>query len=366
MAKAPSSRPSVLDIFPEHPQANPSSRDEAAVVVVVEPTPNDILCGQPKTFAAHPGNIRYQAIIAREAVHYNHAARTKQDRMQMTRQIVADLLHNHQSRFLQLNSAAKWQQLSDPKARDKVSHALREYYKKHSCDQGNNNNNHQQQNQSASTNIDESSEEDDGRVVLKAATSTSEQEHEQQQQQHQQHHQRMVSDETLQEAATEAASITTTNNDDKNDHTMRSVGEIKDLLLLSLNNAGTIGSSISNSNTVTSMDILLDTLRSRDRDDYLLPFDAENSSSSLRSCRDNDPVGQLLQMDIQEWDANRSTSLSQLPPLDDGDDDGNSSSAVEVANSTTTEAAVLVAGSRDLQRLFEEPHDDVVMEDGDD
>ena len=125
---------------PGHQQLNPSAmpqqlqleetfvaiRDSSVEVI---PEPDDILCGQPKTFAAHPGNVRYQEIIAREADQYDQAT-TKQARMDTTRRIVTDLRANHQARFLQLNASAKWYELTDVKARDKVSHALRQYLKK--------------------------------------------------------------------------------------------------------------------------------------------------------------------------------------------------------------------------------------------
>ena len=125
-------RPSIFEIFPECDRhdanaLNSASRDD---VVPVVPKQNDILCGQPKTFAAHLGNIRYQQIIAREAVNY-HRAITKQARMQMTQRIVTDLRAEHDARFLQLTTTANWQELTDVKARDKTSHALRQYFKKH-------------------------------------------------------------------------------------------------------------------------------------------------------------------------------------------------------------------------------------------
>jgi len=123
-------RRSIFEIFPENPQA------------AIEPTPSDVLCGQPKTFVNHPGNIAYNQVIAAESVNYMTPSNSKNFKMEKTKEIVEQVKRSG-GRFLALGPAAKWEVLTDNKARDKVSHALREYFKKHykGADDGKNKNN---------------------------------------------------------------------------------------------------------------------------------------------------------------------------------------------------------------------------------
>ena len=86
------------------------------------PTQVDILCGQSRTCADHTGNKRFQVVLDSYARRY-HAATTKQEKMVMTKEIVACIKETG-SRFLKY-SQGTWIEITDVAARDKVSHALR-------------------------------------------------------------------------------------------------------------------------------------------------------------------------------------------------------------------------------------------------
>ena len=89
-------------------------------------TPNltDVLCGKDKTYELHPGNQRYRDLITSYALQYAMAT-TKQDKMNMTAQIVSDLTSGYGSRFLRRADSGGWEELRMSAARDKTSHALR-------------------------------------------------------------------------------------------------------------------------------------------------------------------------------------------------------------------------------------------------
>ena len=96
----------------------------AAPYRVGEPTANDILCGQSRVCANHPGNRFFQQVLDDFAYRYN-AASSKQEKMCMTKAIVATI-HDHNGRFLkQTKKDGVWEEISTVAARDKVSHALR-------------------------------------------------------------------------------------------------------------------------------------------------------------------------------------------------------------------------------------------------
>jgi hypothetical protein len=85
--------------------------------------PFDILCGKDKTFNKHKGNQVFRNTIATFQDVYACAA-TKQDKMNITKEIVQKLRTEYGARFVKLHKG-HWQEISDQMARDKVSHALR-------------------------------------------------------------------------------------------------------------------------------------------------------------------------------------------------------------------------------------------------
>jgi hypothetical protein len=85
----------------------------------------DVLCGKDKTYENHAGNRIYRDMIVAVAPLYA-AATSKQDKMQMTSEIVSTLTTEHGSRFLKISSThGGWEEVSIAAARDKTSHALR-------------------------------------------------------------------------------------------------------------------------------------------------------------------------------------------------------------------------------------------------
>jgi hypothetical protein len=119
--------------------------------MIATPQPGDILCGKDKTYGKHPGNCLYRNLIQTKALDYATAP-TKQEKMRLTKQIVAELMNVHGSRFLKCVTSPRtssteenssqpsengsgasggggtvvgWVELSAAQARDKTSHALR-------------------------------------------------------------------------------------------------------------------------------------------------------------------------------------------------------------------------------------------------
>jgi len=92
--------------------------------VVVEPEQYDILCGKDKECISHFGSVHFREVIEGHRIQYQQAT-TKQEKMDITRNIVV-VLNLLSCRFLKYNSQLKgWQEISHIAARDKVSHALR-------------------------------------------------------------------------------------------------------------------------------------------------------------------------------------------------------------------------------------------------
>jgi len=94
---------------------------EEELVRVEQPAENDILCGQSRVCASHGGNKRFSAVLDQFADRYD-AATSKQEKMTMTKEIVAIL--KTRGRFLKCKDGM-WEEISTVAARDKVSHALR-------------------------------------------------------------------------------------------------------------------------------------------------------------------------------------------------------------------------------------------------
>jgi hypothetical protein len=90
---------------------------------ISEPTVSDILCGKDKTYSKHEGNLRFRQLI-QDYVEPYQAATSKQQKMQITKEIVRHLEMQWSARFLKL-VGSEWQEISTQNARDKTSHALR-------------------------------------------------------------------------------------------------------------------------------------------------------------------------------------------------------------------------------------------------
>jgi hypothetical protein len=91
---------------------------------VEQPEKYDILCGKDKTYGMHPGNLAFRVTIDNWVEAYKHS-NSKEEKMKITRRIVAHMQNQFRSRFLKLTVEHVWQEIPDQAARDKVSHALR-------------------------------------------------------------------------------------------------------------------------------------------------------------------------------------------------------------------------------------------------
>jgi hypothetical protein len=102
----------------------------ATNTTVSELLPTDILCGKDKTYGKHPGNQVYRRLIEERAVLYANSGMSKQVKMGVTKEIVAQL-ETAGARFLrkttgqQFHDNNTWEEISNQEARDKTSHALR-------------------------------------------------------------------------------------------------------------------------------------------------------------------------------------------------------------------------------------------------
>ena len=92
---------------------------------IITPTQYDILCGQSRTCANHYGNQRFQTLLEEYATRYC-SIQSKQQKMNLTKEIVHRIRHGVGGRFLKYHKATgSWKEISDVMARDKISHALR-------------------------------------------------------------------------------------------------------------------------------------------------------------------------------------------------------------------------------------------------
>jgi len=87
------------------------------------PTNSDILCGQSRVCASHPGNRTFQNVLDRFAHQYDNAT-SKQEKMCMTKEVVRIIQIDNGGHFLKFKDGM-WEEISIVAARDKVSHALR-------------------------------------------------------------------------------------------------------------------------------------------------------------------------------------------------------------------------------------------------
>ena len=89
-----------------------------------ETTANDVLCGRGGGTNNYEGNRRFRAIVAEHQRDY--LAARKKDKAVIARQIVR-IIQNRGGRFLQKTAATDlWEQVTDKKATEKTSQALRE------------------------------------------------------------------------------------------------------------------------------------------------------------------------------------------------------------------------------------------------
>jgi len=107
------------------PQETTNSKKRSNSTVpykVASPSNEDILCGQSRVCASHPGNRRFQHILE-DFAHKYDIATSKQEKMTMTKSVVS-IIHESGGRFLKYKEGM-WEEISTVAARDKVSHALR-------------------------------------------------------------------------------------------------------------------------------------------------------------------------------------------------------------------------------------------------
>lgn len=83
---------------------------------------NDVLCGRGGLTNSHTGNIRFREIVADNQIDYLKAK--KRDKIIIANQIVA-LIHEKGGRFLR-KTPEGWVPITDKKAQEKTSQALRE------------------------------------------------------------------------------------------------------------------------------------------------------------------------------------------------------------------------------------------------
>ena len=93
--------------------------------VIEAPSEFDVLCGSKSTsFNNHPGNHLFRQKVHSCLASYE-AARTKQEKMKINRQIVAFMRTKFGSRFLKQFKDGTWAIAQEQSIRDKVSHAFR-------------------------------------------------------------------------------------------------------------------------------------------------------------------------------------------------------------------------------------------------
>lgn len=107
---------------PSRKKSKDETNNPEEIAGVYVPTNSDILCGQSRICASHPGNRQFQGILEDFADRYDMAT-SKQNKMYMTKEVVA-VIHDIGGRFLKHKDGI-WEEISTVAARDKVSHALR-------------------------------------------------------------------------------------------------------------------------------------------------------------------------------------------------------------------------------------------------
>lgn len=95
---------------------------------ITEPNDYDVLCDKGKAFSNHIGNIIFRSKLDAVVDTYMNA-RTKYDKMGITKEVVDSMEACYNTRFLKRvftpEGQHAWEEISEQMARDKVSHALR-------------------------------------------------------------------------------------------------------------------------------------------------------------------------------------------------------------------------------------------------
>ncbi|GAX20264.1 hypothetical protein FisN_6Hh215 [Fistulifera solaris] len=106
---------------------NGISSSKNRTVFVESPGDLDVLCGKDKNMKNHPGNKAFSSMIDTMVTRYQGAS-SKQEKMNITREIVLEMKRQYNTRFLKksmVDGKEVWSEIPDEKARDKVSHAIR-------------------------------------------------------------------------------------------------------------------------------------------------------------------------------------------------------------------------------------------------
>lgn len=92
---------------------------------ILNPSPNDIICGRGKSIA-HPGNQRFRQMIMERKDEYQ-AARRREEKTRITIEIVDKLRQGpNPARFLLKDQKLQlWVEVGEEYRKEKVSHALR-------------------------------------------------------------------------------------------------------------------------------------------------------------------------------------------------------------------------------------------------
>lgn len=91
---------------------------------IYEPMPADVLCGRGGQTNNHEGNKAFRSIVSRHQEEY--LGSRKKDKAAIARRIVS-IIHDNGGKFIAKNSATgKWEEVTDKKAQEKTSQALRE------------------------------------------------------------------------------------------------------------------------------------------------------------------------------------------------------------------------------------------------
>lgn len=86
----------------------------------------DIICGSGKSAVAHPGNKRFQIIVAKHSYAYE-VAKTKKEKAKLTQKILDELLSLECTRFLKKDPIFERFYIANKRVcKDKISHCLRE------------------------------------------------------------------------------------------------------------------------------------------------------------------------------------------------------------------------------------------------
>lgn len=90
----------------------------------------DIACSKDQSYATHSGNRIFRQHVEATKLRY-HAAKTKAERMKITKDFVKELQSTYGSRFFKSDGNGMWFEISQFDARDKVGHAIRFALRRH-------------------------------------------------------------------------------------------------------------------------------------------------------------------------------------------------------------------------------------------